>query len=831
MLRLTTPTGAPSGVTHRLLDGARPVIEHWHMLPTWLELRVALRTLRRSKAFATFSVLALALAIAANTTMSSLIDGLLWPEVTFQHPNQLLVAHFTAPHTTLYPNVHTQQVLGDSGRTYSGVAWWQGQPWGVGLDVNGEIRVASMVTVPGNYFVVVGARALYGTLFHDSTAAAATEVVISERLWLSIRHGTQAFAPFTLHLRGFRDGEAATVVGVVANHGALPLHTDVFAAADITRGGDVLVRMRPGASRTRLLAELNALAPSIDPAHSRFAHFELRPAIVSPARHYGVVGALAAATLAVLLIACANIANLLLARGMSRARELATRLAFGASRLQVARMLFAESGLLAAAGGVLGLVLSLWTIHLVRAYLPSALQSTGLVEPQISWRVIAAGVGLTTLAALVFAGAPLVLLLRHDVHTLLKGAGSRHATANRSRFQLLVAVEVAGALVLVVSASLVGASAAKLVTPELGYDASHLVLAAVRDRRSAGAGGGAPPSREVIARRYDEMQRLAALPGVSGVTAQWWGNLTPRVRVDDPGGNDEQLVIGISQLAIVAPNFLRVMKIPVLHGRDFHQSEDDPIPSIIINQAAAHLLWPDADPIGRLLQFGGGRERGVPWMRVVGIIGSIALTNVCDGGACDVPTILIANGAGYPAATGATVYVLRGTAPAGPLVDRVRHRIAVDVPQASANVTTMRESLGLNTLAQMQDFVATLFGSFALVGLLLALIGVYGVSAYAVQRRAREFGVRVALGAQTRDIVTLVLRDGNATALLGIAAGLLAADWVAHLLQSFLLGVDKNEPYFLGVSVVLLFGATIAAGIPPALRASRVNPVDTLRSE
>lgn len=802
------------------------------MLPTWMELRVALRTLRRSKAFAAFSILALALAIAANTTMASLIDGLLWPEVTFQHPDRLVVAHFTAPHTALYPNVNTRQVLGDSGRTYAAVAWWQGPPRGVVLDVNGENRGATMVLVPGNYFSVVAARPLYGTLFHDSTAAADREVVISERLWLGIRRGTQAFAPFTLHLGGFFNNRGVeTVVGVVANDGAIPLHTDVFVANDITRGGEVLVRMRPGVSRTRLLTELNALAPSIDPAHSRFAHFELQPAIVSPARHYGVVGALASATLAVLLIACANIANLLLARGLSRGRELATRLAFGASRLQVARMLFAESGLLAAAGGAAGWVLSLWTIHLVRAFLPSALLSTGLVEPQISWRVIAAGVGLTTLAALVFATAPLMLLLRHDVHTLLKGAGTRHATANRSRFQLLVALEVAGALVLVVSASLLGASAATLARPDLGFDVSNLVTAAIRDPVPPGTRGGAPPSKAIIAARYDEMQRLAALPGVTDVTARWFGYLTPSVRVDDPGGNDEHVMIGNSQIEIVAPNFLRVMKIPVLHGRDFRQSEDDPIPSIIINEAAAHMLWPDADPIGRLLQFGGGRERGVPWMRVVGIIGSIALTNVCDGEACDMPTILIANGAGYPPPAGATVYLLRGAGPAGPLVDRVRHRIAVDVPGDSANVGTAREWLGLDTLAQMQDFVATLFGSFALVGLLLALIGVYGVSAYTVERRAREFGVRVALGAQTRDIVTLVLRDGNATALLGIAAGLLAADWVASLLQNFLLGVDQREPYFLAVSVVLLFAATIAAGVPPALRAARVNPVDTLRSE
>ena len=798
------------------------------MLPTAMELRIALRTLRRSKAFAIFSILALALAIAANTTMSSLIDGLIFPKVSFPHPDRLVVAHFTAPHTTLYPSVNSLQVLGDSGRTYSHTTWWQGDnSFEFSARIGNQTRNVAATWVSGNFFTTLGSRPLYGTLFVDSSAADQHVAVITDRLWHSISWGDRPFAPFGADL----DGATVTVIGVVAANDVLPLRTDLFLATRPLHSSDVLIRMRPAASRHDLQTEIDALAPNLDPAHSRFAHFALRSAIVSPARNFGVVGALAAATLAVLLIACANIANLLLARSMSRSRELATRLAFGASKLQVARLLFAESGLIAIVGGAVGLVLSLWTIHLVSAYMPGNLQRLGLVQPQISWRVIAVGVGLTTVSAMVFALAPMMFLLRRDVSGLLKGVGTRHATANRSRFQLLVVVEVAGALILVVSASLLGASAAKLAMLDLGYDDSNLVLASVRDAIPLGTHAGAVPDRTAIARRYDELQRLQAMPGVAGATATWVGFLYPEVRVDDPAGGDAELFTATSQIEMVATNYLRVMKIPVIRGRDFHAGEDDPIPSVIIDETAAHWLWPNADPLGRLLLFSHPRQINAPWMRVVGIIKPIAIDYTCGAAACQSPTFLIANGAGYPAPMNATHFILRGTGPAGPLVDRVRRQLVIDAPADSSSVFTLREALGITGMAQIQDFVATLFGSFALVGLLLALIGVYGVAAYAVERRAREFGVRIALGAQQRDIIKLVLRDGNATALLGLATGLLAADWVAHLLQAFLLGVSDNEPWCLAVSVVLLFAATIAAGVPAALRAARVNPVDTLRAE
>ncbi|MHB1863171.1 MAG: FtsX-like permease family protein [Gemmatimonadaceae bacterium] len=806
------------------------------MLPTLAELRIAVRTLRRSKAFAAFSILALALAIAANTTMSSLIDGLIWPNMAFPEPGQLVVAHWTAPKSTLYPKVNIRQVLGDSGRTYSGVAaWTTDQAYATSIDVGNQTYQVPMALVPGNLFRVIGARPVLGTLFMDSTAKAARVAVISEHLWRLLGTPDRPFAPFTISLPDRQTtligGDVLTVIGVVADNGAIPMRTDLFIPTDWGIGSEALLRLRHGVSQAQALAELNVLAPNLDPAHSRFAHFLLRPAAATPGQRLGVVWALAAATLAVLIIACANIANLLLARGMARSRELATRLAFGASRLQVARLLFAESGLVALTGGVLGLFLSLWAIHLVRATLPAGLQYLGLVQPQLSWRVLAAGVGLTMASAVVFGVAPMITLMRTDINRLLKGAGGRHATGNRGRFQFLVVAEVAGALTLVVSASLLGAVAGTIHLMNYGYDETNLIAANVREAPlNVRSGFGATPSAALIAQRYGELQRLRHMEGVAAATASWAPFLNGLVRVDDPGGGAPLTMIGTSRVLEVDPDYLRVMRIPILRGRNFHESEDDPIPSVIVDENTAHWLLPGSDILGRLIRFASNGYRQVPWMRVVGITGPIVMAR-CGIDPCPEHMFLIANGAGYPAPTASTTFIVRSKGPPAAFVTPLRAALTSDYPGAIPDVATWDDATGAASERSLYDFVTTLFGSFAFIGLLLALIGVYGMTAYAVEQRAREFGVRIALGAQTRDIITMVLRQGNATALLGLAVGLIAANWAEHLLYGFLFGYDTMAPLFMAGAVVALFAATVLAGVPPALRAARTNPVDTLRSE
>jgi putative ABC transport system permease protein len=332
------------------------------MLPTWLELRIALRTLRRSKAFATFSILALALAITANTTMSSLIDAIVHPDVAFPHPEQLALAAFhgspwnvTPGSATALPHATLPEALGTSGRTYSAAVPWMngGPPEEASIQAGDEHLRTRIALVGPHYFGAVGAHPLYGSLFHDSTAADARQVVISEDVWRRLSDNRRAFSPFELVVQWPYGSESFTVVGVLPRNGALPLDAGLYEA---TRGYEMaaLLRLRPGVTRTQALVELNALAPRIDRLHSRVAHFTLERAVVSPATHLDLVAALLASTLAVLLIACANIANLLVARGMARSRELATRLALGASRAQVARLLFAESGIVAFSGGALG---------------------------------------------------------------------------------------------------------------------------------------------------------------------------------------------------------------------------------------------------------------------------------------------------------------------------------------------------------------------------------------------------------------------------------------------------------------------------------------------
>ncbi len=516
------------------------------MIPTWLELRIALRTLRRSKAFATFSILALALAIAANTTMSSLLDAIVHPDVSFSHPERLVIAEFhgspwnvTPGSASRLPRATLLDVLGTSGRTYAAAANWlsNGPKTDVFLQAGGGRTGARVVYAAPNYFATIGAHPLYGTLFRPEATTTDQLAVISEDVWRRLTGGQKAFAPFDVNMQFSYGGSAAfTVIGVLPRNGAIPLDAGIFL---VSRGyvETALLRLRAGVTDAQALVELNALAPRVDRLHSRLAHFTLQPAVVSQASHLDLVAALAAATLAVLLIACANIANLLVARGMARTRELATRLALGASRSQVARLLFAESGFVALAGGALGMVLALWTIHLLSATLPANLQYLGLVQPQLSWRVVAAGVGLTGAAAVVFGVAPMVALMRAEVGVLIKGAAGRHTPAGRTNFRLLVVAEIAGALTLVVSASMLGAVTGRIQFVDYGYDATNLLMARAPEAQLMRGnadhyGRAAEPA--VVTKRYDELQRLRALPGVVAVTAEWptgGGN----IRVDDPG--------------------------------------------------------------------------------------------------------------------------------------------------------------------------------------------------------------------------------------------------------------------------------------------------------
>ncbi len=815
------------------------------MLPTWAEIRVALRTLRRSKAFATFSVLALALAIAANTTMSSLIDALVYPTYAFPHPEQLMEGVFYAPGIAREKGIDVRSALGDSSGLYLGVSGWSGAFPMVSpgpVIVGGQALQIAAMRVEGNYFEVVGSQPEYGWLFHDSTAADRHLAVITDRLWRRLDGTHRTFVPFPVTV----NDAVYTVSGVLQPHAGAPTGADLFLASPaVASDRFVLMRLRPGITRQQAMARLKPLAQRLDPNHSPRAVFALMHEVPTRAKVSGMPLALGLATLAVLLIACANIANLLLARGISRSRELATRMAFGATRLQAARLLFAESGLVAAAGGVGGVLLSLWTIHLLGASLPPDLMGLGLVQPQLSWRVIAAGMGLTLVAAVAFGVAPVLLLRRANVGTLLKGGGSRTVTVGGARFRLLVTIEVAAALTLGVSASMLIAAAGKLQHLDLGYDANHLVAGIIAEQRTAPGSAAktgvvlreaAHPTpaqmRALTAERYGDLSRIRAMPGVVSASAMWMASLPGDVHVARLDGTEPAVPVEYSvSTYFVQPGFLKTLRATVVEGRAFQIGEGGPIPSVILDQTAARWLWPHSSAVGRLIHFG-PTTNSIPWMRVVGVIRSMIFNVDCGiDEPCKRPLILIANSESFASTRTLGEYVIRVRGEPSRRVAQLAPLIAAAHPGGRSILTTWGDFTGLDATRVSHDFIASLFGTFAVIGLLLALIGVYGVAAYGVEQRTREFGVRIALGARAGDIIRHVLRDGNATALLGIAIGLLVANWAEHFFARFLFGFDEMEPYFLAASVVLVFAATIVAGIPPALRAARIDPVDTLRSE
>ena len=395
---------------------------------------------------------------------------------------------------------------------------------------------------------------------------------------------------------------------------------------------------------------------------------------------------------------------------------------------------------------------------------------------------------------------------------------------------------------------MLAAAAGRIEFLNFGYDANHLLAAYVSDY--SGHGGPRDPvpgahvtilgqsrptateSRKLLTARHANLAGMRALPGVVAATGLWQSGLSGDVRVERPGGTEPVIPTQYSaSVYFVDPDFLRTMGIRPTAGRDFHSVEDGALPSMVVDEEAARWLWPGSSAVGHLVHFG-PTNNGQPWVRVVGVIPSLMLRVDCGiNEPCKRPLLLIADDERFAAPPSLGEYIIRTRGEPAAQVARLTPLLEAANPGRPVRLTTWGVMTGLDDATVTHDFVATLFSSFAAIGLLLALIGVYGVAAYGVERRAREFGVRIALGARTADIVRMVLRDGNATALLGLAVGLLLANWGEQFIARFLFGFDDLEPYFLAASVIALFVATVAAGLPAALRASRVDPVETLRTE
>jgi predicted permease len=790
------------------------------------DLRYALRLLRRGPGFTLAAVLTLALGIGANTAMYSVVHAVLLRPLPFPEPERLMRIRGNSSALDL-------RDLGQHARVFEGFAGYRRNSFDIPSDPLAE-RVDGAL-VAGDAMPLLGVPAARGRMLTaaDDRAGGEKVVVVSDSFWRTRLNGDPAAVGGTIR---FVSG-TYRVVGVMPPGFQMPqVEAEVYAPALVesaqemqARGAHTLYgfgRVRPGVTLAQAQADMDALQPTmarIDPVENRDRRYlvmplhaylvrNVRPAILML---FGAVGF-------VLLIAAVNVVNLLLARAAARHREMAIRSSLGASRMRLLRQLLVEGLVLSAAGAAAGLAVAAWMLEAVVALgrddVPAL--ATVRLDPQ----VLGFTAGVALLVALLFGLVPALQAWRGPAAAHLKD-GTR-ATGGRDRVRrALVAVEVALSVVLLAGAGLLLRSLHRLQSVDPGFQTSNLVtfnITLPMDRY-----------REVARRTafVDAlMPGLAAQPGVSAV------GLTTELPFADDQLPQNFVVEGAPEVEpgrepevnsrSVTPGTFQALGIPLRAGRDFTSADvAGSQPVGIVNETAVRQLFGGQDPIGKRVAW--AREEPRVWMTVVGVAGDV-------------------RGAGLDADDAPALYsplpqerrwwrtwmfiTLRTPLPPQAAMEPVRRMVAradKDVPVT--RVRTMQELMD----ASWGDrrFNLSLLAGFALVALVLAGVGIHGVMSYAVARRTREIGVRMALGARGRDVLRLVLAQGLRLAALGLAAGLLGALALRHLVAGMLYGVGATDPLTLAAVVLLLLGVALLACYAPARRAVAVDPAVALRSE
>jgi len=789
------------------------------------DLRFALRQLRRSPGFTVVAVLTLALGIGANTAVFSVVDAVLLRPLSYAEPDRLVTPGYLMSGEYL--------LVRERARTMEEVALHSS----VGFNLSG---VGDPERVPGarvsaNLFSVLGVSPIVGRAFlpGEDRRGGSPVVVLGHGLWRERFDGDPAVVGREVVV----DGEPRTIAGVMPPGVRFPAD-DVrlwipfaFDPSDAAAlwggaGGGVVARLAPGATPAASQAELRALAPEMreantlwDPPPDHRATLEVVPlqdTIVGDvrARLWVLLGAVGF----VLLIACANVANLLLARAAGREKEVAVRSALGAGRRRIACQLLTESAVLGALGGALGLLSAAWGVRLLVGGLPADVPR--VAEIGIDPRVLGFTLAASAVAALLFGSIPALRSSRSDLRSALR-AGERGSGAAPGRLAgTLVTVEFALAVVLVIGAGLLIRSFGELTRVDPGFGTESLITARVTPPETEYA--DAASQRAFYA---DLLARVEAIPGVREVDAV---NRLPLV-----GGfagfafevEDDPYVPGTPAPVVgdrrITSDYPRTMGIPLLRGRALTAGDREGAPRVaLINETMAREFWPGEDPIGK-------RFKEVwldAWTTVVGVVGDVR----SYGLASEVEPEVYRPFSQLPARE--MSLAVRAAGDPATLAGGLRAAVGAVDPNVPVSEIRAIEHIVSGSVAGSR-FTMVLVGGFALLALALAAVGIYGVISCTVGRRTREIGLRVALGARGADVLGAVLRRALLLAGLGAAIGVTAALGATRLLESLLFGVTATDPVtFVGVPLFLVVVALLASYVP-ARRATRVDPMTALRQE
>jgi putative ABC transport system permease protein len=813
------------------------------------DLRYGLRMLAKSPGFTAVAVLTLALGIGANTAIFSVVNGVLLNPLPYPSPNQLVTVDASKPlfprGSISYPNFLDWHRMNHS---FSGFA--VARPTGYMLTGEGDAEELDAAVVTSDFFSLLGIRPVLGHGFtpDEDRIGVSNVVAISTGLWRR-KFGA---SPDVIGKSISLDGKGYIVVGVFPGHLDLPMRyfgtVDVYAplgqfpnkALSIRQAGlgiHGIARLRPGVSIQQARADMEgvtqALAktyPDAD-AGTGATLTPMKESMVGGVRTFLLL--LLGAVGIVLLIACVNVANLLLARGAARNREMALRAALGAGTGRLVRQMLTESILLAAAGGGLGLLLANLGTGAALAALPATLPRAGEVgmDARVLWFTIA----LSLCAGILFGLMPALRAARGISYEALK-EGGRGATGSRHHAQnALIALQMAMALVLLAGAGLVIRSLASLWNVNPGFNPDNVItfnLALPPQSMQASAA-----AIRATLRNFDA--GIAATPGVEAESLTW--GALPMYTEDD----DSFWIEGQTRPAsenemdhmldyIVGPGYLRTMRVPLLAGRFISPQDDEHSKAVVvIDEVLARKYFPNGDAVGKMI-YQGDPTHTFPF-EIIGIVGHVKQwgLDTDDKNSLRAQAYFSFMQLGdnvmkvVPSNTGV---VVRSTGDISGFVDTIR--------RASKQINPGEVATGFESMHQViqeslasRRFAMMLLGTFAFLALLLATMGIYGVISYSVTQRTHEIGIRLALGAQRDDILRLVLGQGAKLALIGIALGLAASAALTRLMSNLLFGVSATDPLTFTAVALLLAIVALAACYIPARRAMRVDPMVALRYE
>ena len=813
----------------------------------WNDVKHALHLFIKSPGFTCTAVAALALGIGANTAIFTVVNAVLLKPLTYPDADRLVEIELAGPDgngdvasITKFHEYQRQTSI------FSDVAAHDFAGPGFNL-TGGAPELIHGLHVSEAYFRVYGAPVKLGRTFtqQEDLPNGGKVAVISYGLWQRKFGGNPNIVGTALSLAN----EPYTIVGVLGQDFQTDPESDIwlpfqFEPNSVNQGHFFLAtgKLKPGVTLAQAnaqmklaYAEFHRLYPDSDPKGG-FAVESLRDSIVGDARKSLLV--LLGSVAMVLLIACANVANLLLARATGRKREFAIRSALGASRRRVIRQLLTESVMLALTGGVLGLALGFIGVRALLAISPAGLPRVGEDGSAIGvdWRVLGFTLGVSVLTGILFGLFPAFSASRTDLNSSLKESSNRSGTGFRQgkARSLLVISEVSLALVLLVGSALLIRTFVALHQVNPGFDAHNVVtmdmsLTGARFEKTAGV---AQLSR-------DGRERLKAIPGVEDaaftcclpIQGQFGLPFTIVGRPVDPAKGQP----GAGWMS-ASPDYYKLFKIPLLRGREFNEHDTTGAPGVVlINETLAKQYWGDKNPLGQqmLVGHGVGPDFEEPARQIIGVVG-----NTHDGGLSRDPGPLMIvpdaqvtdNMTKLNAGIVPLRWAIRTHGDPHPLIPQITEQLRVASGGfAVAHVRTMDEVIGLSTARE--SFNMTLLTVFGGVALVLAAIGIYGLMAYSVEQRRQEMGIRMALGADRATIRTLVVWHGMRLALLGVVLGIGAAFGLTRFLASFLFGVKAYDPMvFVAVPVILSAVALLAVWLP-ARRASKLNPMAALRVE